>query len=449
LTKALDCVPEVTDGQVGCECPNESAYVCISCGDQFCGAAENPCTCPADCQQGGDCVPGDTLPCNCQNNYDEEPACFECNELGEWMVISWFADPCECQHWTCGAGFACNPENGQCVPDCRISFACPTGTFCDDATGLCTPEGCLGEGMVFNDFDTEGKCCPGLVPIPEAVPENGTCLTPNCPCFVCTRCGDGECREDTGENRCNCPQDCVTAHDCTAESCMSVAGHYAVVQGDCPGIPYDPFVMYPVHQIPSCAPMEAYLAGGMCDTAWGFKWDGQQCVYLGGRCECVGADCDRLFPTQEECLAAHHHCMYQVPCEPMNCVVGDPDCDGTLGWQWDGAQCAPIGSGCDAICDYYPPFGAQMGYPTLEDCQVAHGHCTAQTCSLHFEGILGELLGWEGCIDHNIIFTSHGCYGQSSQVGCGISMYLTCPFLNENGDRETCTVTLDNMLDCK
>ncbi len=43
---------------------------------------------------------------------------------------------------------------------------------------------------------------------------------------------------------------------------------------------------------PNCTP----------DQGLGVKWDGTDCVGIAG-CECVGADCDQLFDTVDECAA--------------------------------------------------------------------------------------------------------------------------------------------------
>ncbi|MBN2497333.1 MAG: hypothetical protein JXR96_22270 [Deltaproteobacteria bacterium] len=70
---------------------------------------------------------------------------------------------------------------------------------------------CHAEGESYEEDMAGGEkipCCPGLVSIREAVydPKTGACSFPRCPCFVCTRCGDGKCGQ--GENKCNCPKDC-------------------------------------------------------------------------------------------------------------------------------------------------------------------------------------------------------------------------------------------------
>ena len=109
----------------------------------------------------------------------------------------------------------CLAAGGECmVPDDKDD-GCPPLYGWLDVAGCgqdlicCVPDPpvCAGEGEGFTDFDTEGKCCDGLVPVPDCfLDETGGCLCPNCPCFVCTHCGDLHC--GVGENVCNCPSDC-------------------------------------------------------------------------------------------------------------------------------------------------------------------------------------------------------------------------------------------------
>gem|GEM_PF-1792749 len=157
-------------GKVPCDAPDadgvcqscDGASVCVACGDGQCGPGENPCNCPADCTN----EPVDL--CALAGG-----SCTElCNEGGmaEYVV----ADA------GCKEGSVC------CVPDY---------------------DGCFGLGGGFLDFDTEGKCCEGLVASSDCdVMEDGSCSCPKCPCYVCLPCGDGVC--GPFEHACNCPADC-------------------------------------------------------------------------------------------------------------------------------------------------------------------------------------------------------------------------------------------------
>ena len=132
-----------------------------------------------------------------------------------------------------------------------------------------------------------------------------------------------------------------------------------------------------------CGPMDA-VGDGMCHCAMGYAWDGEACVMLGG-CECVGADCDSLTETQEECLVAHESCVEPEPpsyecgspalfalehddCGAMD-AAGEGGCRCVLGFVWDGEACVGIG-GCECV-------GADCGSltETEEECLEAHESC--------------------------------------------------------------------------
>lgn len=60
-----------------------------------------------------------------------------------------------------------------------------------------------------------------------------------------------------------------------------------------------------------CAAMDATASpdgnGNSCYCFLGFAWNGSSCTQLAD-CQCVGADCDKLTQTQDECLQAHAAC---------------------------------------------------------------------------------------------------------------------------------------------
>jgi hypothetical protein len=78
--------------------------------------------------------------------------------------------------------------------------------------GECLKEGegasAYGQRQTAPEGAPEQACCPGLTRLeayePSSVPKQ--CLVSKGGRYVCTRCGDGQCRE--GENTCNCPKDC-------------------------------------------------------------------------------------------------------------------------------------------------------------------------------------------------------------------------------------------------
>ena len=57
----------------------------------------------------------------------------------------------------------------------------------------------------------------------------------------------------------------------------------------------------------SCPAMDA-VGEGECDAFFGYVWDGDDCVGLGG-CNCVGADCGNTYADRDACEAAHAGCL--------------------------------------------------------------------------------------------------------------------------------------------
>jgi hypothetical protein len=58
----------------------------------------------------------------------------------------------------------------------------------------------------------------------------------------------------------------------------------------------------------SCKPMDVNGISGNCNGgATGYMWTGTSCIYTRS-CNCSGADCQRLYPSQSSCDNAHLHC---------------------------------------------------------------------------------------------------------------------------------------------
>ena len=112
------------------------------------------------------------------------------------------------------------------IPECTGTDQCDdeddcTIDECVDGHCVSTPNlelcpECYAEGEEFESEESQGMCCGDLVPVSACLEDpldcDGycwppyECVCPNCFCWVCTMCGDGEC--GTGENGCNCPDDC-------------------------------------------------------------------------------------------------------------------------------------------------------------------------------------------------------------------------------------------------
>jgi hypothetical protein len=96
---------------------------------------------------------------------------------------------------------------------------------------------------------------------------------------------------------------------------------------------------------PSCAtPQDARPEGG-CDAELGVVWTGDFCASISG-CSCVGEDCDALYDSVAECVAAHPGC-------PRSCggltPFGSPRClDTELCDYPDGSSCG--GDDSTGVC---------------------------------------------------------------------------------------------------
>jgi hypothetical protein len=84
-------------------------------------------------------------------------------------------------------------------------FACADNYTCAD----CVPEGLNWTNQEM-DENLSFFCCEGLIQVENSAPDaGGACVPAVNQSFTCAQCGNGIC--GLGENRCNCPADCVSA----------------------------------------------------------------------------------------------------------------------------------------------------------------------------------------------------------------------------------------------
>ncbi len=108
-------------------------------------------------------------------------------------------------------------------------WANPTTTTSTTTTSTSTSSTtttCLGEGeqIMFEPYQVYEVCCPGLTLIRDGYPSerigrDDYCIYASCSCYICTKCGNGICENDTGENWCSCPGDCPEPEEvpCTTD----------------------------------------------------------------------------------------------------------------------------------------------------------------------------------------------------------------------------------------
>lgn len=187
----------------------------------------------------------------------------------------------------------------------------------------------------------------------------GCYCSPCADCFQCLPCGDGVC--SPGENRCNCPADCMGAGQCLKdEHCndgnpctFDLCDTYNMVcifspVSECGGQPCGTGQLCPAGTFCQFAPGSCGEAGspGVCVNS--------QQVCAGSSpapvCGCDGKTYDSVCAIAQ----AKQSIAYEGPCQPIQCPVLTEGslgvCGVFLGYAWDGTKCGSI-SGC--FCQPY------------------------------------------------------------------------------------------------
>jgi len=149
------------------------------------------------------CSAIDDSKCNKKCNIDNDCKKVGCSCVNKFDIIKDNKGSCNTL-----VAFGCKCMNNQCSSESII----PHNNQSD----------CLKEGKSGSSKSPEVRvCCSGLNEIKLDFENNGTCQK-IMDGFICTKCGDGVC--GTGENKCNCPQDCgqdlscIKSQDCKIDS---------------------------------------------------------------------------------------------------------------------------------------------------------------------------------------------------------------------------------------
>ena len=187
--------------------------------DQFC----SQCSAPSDCEElPHDACEGAWKCLSGQCSWECSPGCVA---EGESVPVVPGAPEC-CKGLV---KIPCDKPDGNGVcQGCAGAAVCAAcgDNVCGLGENVCNcPSDCKGDcltlGQGFIDFNTEGKCCPGLTPKFDCDLSLDGCLCKKCPCNICIQCGDGLC--GPFEHQCNCPEDCPTMDKCvptTQSECL-------------------------------------------------------------------------------------------------------------------------------------------------------------------------------------------------------------------------------------
>ena len=228
-------------------CPNCDNYWQCENGQcvDHCGPMPDDvleCIMPVECTSSKDCDDNDV----CTEDYCENGVCLH---KADPNCISncWLNEQCPDGHYCRFPDGQCdNAKSGLCeeITDVCLGLwkpvcGCDGKTYSNECAmqsakqsmaheGECKEE-CIPEGELYFGGDPLA-CCEGLKAIADCEEEavdcdpDGTdcagfqCYCKKCMCFVCAKCGNGEC--GPGENKCNCPEDCLEPGDCfTNEDC--------------------------------------------------------------------------------------------------------------------------------------------------------------------------------------------------------------------------------------
>ena len=221
------------------------------------------------------------------------------------------------------AGGSCTvPLPGMQMDGCFLNTAKQNLAGCPEAQICCVPIECYPQGGTYEAF--ENLCCEGLEPIPQCIKDDkGECMCPNCPCTVCSPCGNGVC-DEPAENQCNCPQDCITdpLGECTDQG------------GTCKL---------------ACGAQEYSLGTKFCAES------GPCCLPFVGNCAGPGESVG-VYPGAPSCCPG----LASLP----NSVEVEGQCQPMLG----AVTCSPCGNG---VCN--PEWENKCSCP--EDCYLPEGEC--------------------------------------------------------------------------
>lgn len=296
-----------------CDEDLETCLVTRSCG-QTLYCQYNPATCDAIpvCPEG-------SSPVSCADPDRGGEQCSECAD-GSCFSESICGSTITCKKSDC------SPMDAKAQGDCRAVLGYSwNGQSCEMLAGC----ECVGSACD-NLYQDEETCKRGNLFCQEPMLSCEAKNNAYFPLEVATIGGyawDGrQCVGLLGQGPCQGP-DCPYVSD-TLEQCQQTFAHC---------------------QDNTCKAQDAQGVGA-CLAYFGVKFDGRACVGIGG-CSCQGADCDKLYTDEASCERDNNPCL-QNSCEPQD-ARGVGLCDAEFGAAFDGNTCRTL-SGCECVgadCD--------------------------------------------------------------------------------------------------
>jgi hypothetical protein len=364
-TPVCVCNPYYQDRDGDFDCAPRCAIACLDCGtggacDDSSGEARCACTQGYQDKDGdGICLPncngvwcgghgtcsdatGEAL-CLCNPGYQDHDgdlvcratcatAGFTCSGHGTCADASGTA-VCVCETGytgiacgQCAVGYQDKDLNGTCLPNCAsANLSCGPNRQCEDASGTAACACAPG----FQDADDNGTCEPTCATAGLTCSGHGSCShaggTPVCVCnaghagSTCALCAEGY--QDNDGNG-TCVANCLTAGlNCGVHGTCSDAGGWAV-----------------------CVCDTAWTGAACNSCAFGYAWDGLDCVSDCGSVNCGGlGDCVMGDVTACSCYFGYQDNDGDLVCAP-DCVTAGLSCQAN-------AACSDISGTAACVCN--------------------------------------------------------------------------------------------------